>query len=53
VLRVIRARCATRTKIIYPFPAAAGEETYVATPIEVEVGGAVVFVVPVDRFVQF
>ena len=51
VLRIIRTHCATRTKIVYPFPAAAGyEEAYMSTPIEVEVGGAVVFVVAVDHF---
>ena len=51
VLRVIRTHCETRTKIVYPFPAAAGyEEAYMSTPIEVEVGGAVVFVINVDRF---
>ena len=54
VLRVIRTRCATRTKLIYPFPAAAGyEEAYMSTPIEVEVGGAVVFVIDVDRSEKF
>jgi uncharacterized protein YaaQ len=50
VLRIIRTRCATRTKLVYPFPAAAGEEAYVSAPIEVEVGGAVVFVLDVDRY---
>ena len=51
VLRIIRSHCATRTKIVYPYPAAAGyEEAYLSTPIEVEVGGAVVFVIDVDRF---
>ena len=54
VLRIIRTRCATRTKLIYPFPAAAGyEEAYMSTPIEVEVGGAVVFVIDVDRSEKF
>jgi uncharacterized protein YaaQ len=54
VLRIVRTHCATRTKIVYPFPAAAGyEEAYMSTPIEVEVGGAVVFVLHVDRFEQF
>jgi uncharacterized protein YaaQ len=50
VLRIIRSRCATRTKLVYPFPAAAGEEAYVSAPIEVEVGGAVVFVLDVGRY---
>lgn len=53
VLRIIRAHCSTRTKLVYPFPAAAGEEAYMAAPIEVEVGGAVVFVLDVDRFEKF
>ena len=53
VLRIIRTHCSTRTKLVYPFPAAAGEEAYMSAPIEVEVGGAVIFVLDVDRFEQF
>lgn len=54
VLRIIRTHCATRTKQVYPFPAAAGyEEAYMTTPVEIEVGGAVVFVVGVERFEKF
>ena len=56
VLRIIRARCATRTKLVYPFPAAAGEETYMSTPVEVEVGGApeqALEIDPTDAGVQY
>jgi uncharacterized protein YaaQ len=51
ILRILRTHCATRVKYVYPFPAAAGyEEAYMSTPIEVEVGGAVIFVLHVDHF---
>ena len=53
VLRIIRTQCATRTKLVYPFPAVAAEEVYMTAPIEVEVGGAVVFVLRVDRHEKF
>ena len=51
VLRIIKKTCRTRTKLITSFPPEVGE--MLMTPIEVEVGGAVVFVVPVERFEQF
>jgi uncharacterized protein YaaQ len=51
VLRIIKDTCRTRTKLITSFPPEIGE--LLLTPIEVEVGGAVVFVVPVERFERF
>ena len=51
VLRIIKKTCRTRTKLITSFPPEVGE--LLMTPIEVEVGGAVVFVIPVERFEQF
>jgi len=51
VLNIIRQTCRTRTKLITSFPAEVGE--LLMTPIEVEVGGAVVFVLPVEQFEQF
>ncbi len=54
VLQIIRANCRTRTKYVYPFPSMIdGEDTLMADPIEVEVGGAVVFIVHVERFERF
>lgn len=45
VLRIIREHCSTRTRYISPMPpiAEAGE-FYPAAPLEVQVGGATVFV---------
>jgi uncharacterized protein YaaQ len=54
VLKIIQITCHTRRKYLHPYPAIANyEEAYLATPIEVEVGGAVVFVVDVERFEKF
>ena len=49
VLATIHATCHTRLKTIYPW---AGPEPFYfsSMPVEVEVGGAVVFSVPVERF---
>lgn len=54
VLEILRATCRTRRKFITPHLATVDyEEAYLAAPIEVEVGGAVVFVVHVDRFEKY
>ncbi len=48
VLRLVRAHCYTRTKFVAPLPPIAESgEFYPSTPIEVQVGGASVFVVRV------
>jgi uncharacterized protein YaaQ len=50
VLSVIRDQCQARTEFLpaqaLPFP----ESIYPAEPVEVRTGGAIVFVVPVERF---
>jgi uncharacterized protein YaaQ len=50
VLAIIRNECKARTEFIpaqaLPFP----ESIYPAEPVQVRVGGAIVFVLPVDRF---
>lgn len=50
VLAVIRSECQARTELVpaqaLPFP----ESIHPAEPVEVRVGGAIVFVVPVERF---
>jgi uncharacterized protein YaaQ len=54
VLEIIRANCRTRRKFVSPVTAALDYEgSYLASPIEVEVGGAVVFIVDVERFEKF
>ena len=51
VLRIIKANCYTRTQYVNPLlPIVESGEFYVPNPIEVEVGGANVFVVPVERY---
>ncbi len=50
VLAIIRKECQARTEFIpaqaLPFP----ESIYPAEPVQVRVGGAIVFVLPVERF---
>lgn len=46
VLRIIRQRCCTRTELWWPL---VGEPHLSTSAIEVEVGGAVVFVLPIER----
>ena len=54
VLQIIRDNCRTRTRYVHPFPVALEyEETFMLAPIEVRVGGAIVFIVNVERFVKF
>jgi uncharacterized protein YaaQ len=54
VLRIVRDKCRTRTRYMQPVSAGMeGEESFLVQPIEVEVGGAVVFVLDVERFERF
>jgi uncharacterized protein YaaQ len=54
VLRIIRTKCRTRTRYVQPISAGIeGEEAFMVAPIEVEVGGAVVFALDVERFERF
>jgi uncharacterized protein YaaQ len=50
VLAIVRTNCRARTELVpaqaLPFP----ESIYPAEPVEVRVGGAIVFVLPVERF---
>jgi uncharacterized protein YaaQ len=50
-LNVIRENCHERSRYLTPVPPLADPgEFFLAYPVEVEVGGATVFVVPVDKF---
>ena len=50
VLQLVRTHCYTRTKFVAPLPPIAESgEFYPSTPVEVQVGGASVFVVKVDE----
>ena len=51
VIEVIRETCNARTQVVNPMPPIMEPgEFFMPYPLEVEVGGATVFVLPVDRF---
>ncbi len=51
VLVVVRRNCTTRMQYINPMPPAMEPgEFYMPYPVEVQVGGAVIFVLDVERF---
>jgi uncharacterized protein YaaQ len=51
VMAVIRETCTARTQIVNPMPPIMEPgEFFMPYPLEVEVGGATVFVLPVERF---
>ena len=53
VLEIIRANCTSRTQIVNPMPPIMEPgEFFMPYPLEVEVGGATVFVLPVERFAR-
>ena len=51
VLGIIRESCHSRTQLVNPMPPILEPgEFFLPYPLEVEVGGATVFVMPVERF---
>ena len=53
VLGLIEETCKTRQQIVTsPSPVAGSTGIYVPYPVEVEVGGATIFVVDVDQFIK-
>lgn len=51
VLDTVRATCRSREQLVTPLaPLGSATEPYVPYPVDVEVGGATVFVLGVDRF---
>jgi uncharacterized protein YaaQ len=51
VLAVVRETCISRTQVVNPMPPIMEPgEFFMPYPLEVEVGGATVFVLPVERF---
>lgn len=53
VLKSIEDQCKTREQLITsPSPVAGSTGVYVPYPVEVQVGGATIFVVDVDKFVK-
>jgi uncharacterized protein YaaQ len=53
VLDIIRETCQARTQWISPPPLAEAGEYYVPQPVEVQVGGATVFVLDVERSCKY
>ena len=54
VLDIIKRNCHTRTRYVTPLPPVMEPgEPYMAHPIEVEVGGAVIFVLDVGRLIRY
>jgi len=50
IIGIVRATCTARTQIVNPMPPVMEPgEFFMPYPLEVEVGGATVFVVPVER----
>ncbi len=54
VFGLIKANCVTRTQFVNPMPPVMEPgELYLAQPVEVQVGGATIFVMNVERFEKF
>ncbi len=53
-LKIIHDNCSRREQMVSPVsPMGGNADSYIPRPINVEVGGATVFIVPVDAFHQF
>lgn len=51
VLRIVRERCQARSRLVNPLmPIAEPTEFFVPAPVDVQVGGATVFVLAVERY---
>lgn len=54
VLRVIKANCKVRDQLVSPVtPMGGTADSYIPYPVEVQVGGATVFILPVERFEHY
>ncbi|MFP7495413.1 cyclic-di-AMP receptor [Terribacillus saccharophilus] len=54
VLDIIKANCSQRNQMVAPIsPMGGNADSYIPNPVKVEVGGATVFVLPVDSFFKF
>ncbi|WP_040209923.1 cyclic-di-AMP receptor [Clostridium polynesiense] len=54
VLKIIEDTCKVREQVVTsPSPMAGSTGVYIPYPVEVEVGGATIFVVNVDQFIRF
>ncbi|PTL38132.1 cyclic-di-AMP receptor [Alkalicoccus saliphilus] len=54
VLEIIKENCQAREQLVAPIsPMGGNADSYVPYPVEVQVGGATVFILPVDQFEKF
>jgi uncharacterized protein YaaQ len=54
VMQVIQANCKVRDQLVTPVsPMGGTTDSYIPFPVEVQVGGAAVFVLPIERFEHF
>lgn len=54
VMKVIKANCQVREQLVTPIsPMGGTTDSYIPFPVEVEVGGAAVFVMPVEQFEHY
>ncbi len=54
VLDIIKNNCSKREQMVAPIsPMGGNADSYIPRPVEIEVGGATVFVLPVDAFHRF
>ncbi|WP_062350048.1 cyclic-di-AMP receptor [Bacillus kwashiorkori] len=53
-LKVIKDNCKSREQLVAPVsPMGGNADSYIPYPVEVEVGGATVFVLPIEQFHQY
>ncbi|MCU9615310.1 cyclic-di-AMP receptor [Caldibacillus lycopersici] len=53
-LSIIKENCKSREQLVAPVsPMGGNADSYIPYPVEVEVGGATVFVLPVEQFLHF
>ncbi|ATD31678.1 cyclic-di-AMP receptor [Macrococcoides bohemicum] len=54
LLTLINSTCGNREQVVTPVtPMGGNADAYIPYPVEVEVGGATVFVMPIEQFHQF
>lgn len=54
LLDIIRENCQSREQMVAPVsPMGGNADSYIPYPVEVEVGGAIVFVLPIEQFHHF
>lgn len=53
-LQIIKDNCSKREQMVAPIsPMGGNADSYIPNPVQVEVGGATIFVLPVESFYQF